>query len=132
AELESAGPLAKFSPQHRFRQRHLAPQFASAPDRISGAGDHRAGPPPLLRLVPLPRPGWRFSNAHRVATPAPLPRLPPPGGAPRVPLHHASHGPPPRSGEDHAKSPSISPAVALALPTTPGMPAPGWVPAPTR
>src|SRR5690606_31886203 len=31
-----------------------------------------------------------------------------------------------------ARSPSISPAVALALPTTPGMPAPGWVPAPTR
>ncbi len=30
------------------------------------------------------------------------------------------------------RSSSISPAVALALPTTPGMPAPGWVPAPTR
>ncbi len=28
--------------------------------------------------------------------------------------------------------PTISPAVALALPTTPGMPAPGWVPAPTK
>ncbi len=26
----------------------------------------------------------------------------------------------------------ISPAVALALPTTPGIPAPGWVPAPTK
>ena len=31
-----------------------------------------------------------------------------------------------------ARSASISPAVALALPTTPGMPAPGWVPAPTK
>ena len=53
------------------------------------------------------------------------------------PLHHAAHGPPPRSGEDphaptFARSSSISPAVAFALPTTPGMPAPGWVPAPTR
>ena len=32
----------------------------------------------------------------------------------------------------HIRSPIISPAVALALPTTPGIPAPGWVPAPTR
>jgi hypothetical protein len=32
----------------------------------------------------------------------------------------------------HARSSIISFAVALALPTTPGMPAPGWVPAPTR
>ena len=31
-----------------------------------------------------------------------------------------------------ATPPSISAAVALALPTTPGMPAPGWVPAPTK
>ena len=31
-----------------------------------------------------------------------------------------------------ARSSTISRAVALALPTTPGMPAPGWVPAPTR
>ncbi len=30
------------------------------------------------------------------------------------------------------KSPSINPAVAFALPTTPGIPAPGCVPAPTR
>ena len=30
------------------------------------------------------------------------------------------------------KSAIISPAVALAEPTTPGMPAPGWVPAPTK
>src|SRR5690606_32295570 len=29
------------------------------------------------------------------------------------------------------RSSSISPAVALAEPTTPGTPAPGWVPAPT-
>jgi hypothetical protein len=56
----------------------------------------------------------------------------------RVPLHRPAGGPPPRFGEDRsdfghfARSSSISPAVALALPTTPGMPAPGWVPAPTR
>ena len=31
-----------------------------------------------------------------------------------------------------ARSSIISPAVACALPTTPGMPAPGWVPAPTK
>ena len=31
-----------------------------------------------------------------------------------------------------ARSSSIRPAVAFALPTTPGIPAPGWVPAPTR
>ena len=31
-----------------------------------------------------------------------------------------------------ARSSSIKPAVAFALPTTPGMPAPGCVPAPTR
>ena len=31
-----------------------------------------------------------------------------------------------------ARSSIINPAVALALPTTPGMPAPGWVPAPTK
>ena len=55
-----------------------------------------------------------------------------------VPLRHPAGGPPPRAGEDRhdsnhfAKSSSISPAVALALPTTPGMPAPGCVPAPTR
>jgi len=30
------------------------------------------------------------------------------------------------------KSSIISPAVALAEPTTPGMPAPGWAPAPTK
>ena len=32
----------------------------------------------------------------------------------------------------HLRSSIIRPAVALALPTTPGIPAPGWVPAPTR
>src|ERR1044072_7202981 len=32
----------------------------------------------------------------------------------------------------HLLSPSINAAVALALPTTPGMPAPGCVPAPTK
>ena len=31
-----------------------------------------------------------------------------------------------------ARSPRITPAVALAEPTTPGTPAPGWVPAPTK
>ena len=30
------------------------------------------------------------------------------------------------------RSDSISAAVAFALPTTPGIPAPGWVPAPTK
>src|SRR5690606_27715793 len=43
------------------------------------------------------------------------------------------HGTHPRYGEDHpARSSSISSAVTLAPATTPGMPAPGWVPAPTR
>src|SRR5690349_21555888 len=31
-----------------------------------------------------------------------------------------------------ARSAIMSPAVAFALPTTPGIPAPGWVPAPTK
>ena len=40
-----------------------------------------------------------------------------------------------RGGYGHAVAPrsaSISPAVALAEPITPGTPAPGWVPAPTK
>jgi hypothetical protein len=36
------------------------------------------------------------------------------------------------AGKVHNRSSSINPAVALALPTTPGMPAPGCVPAPTK
>jgi hypothetical protein len=51
---------------------------------------------------------------------------------PHVPLHPPAGGPPPRAGEDQARSPIINPAVAFALPTTPGIPAPGCVPAPTR
>ena len=48
-------------------------------------------------------------------------------------------GPPPRAGEDRGpqishlvKSLIINPAVALALATTPGIPAPGCVAAPAR
>jgi hypothetical protein len=38
-----------------------------------------------------------------------------------------------RCGGNHpSRCAIISPAVALALPTTPGIPAPGWVPAPTK
>src|SRR5690606_13980732 len=36
------------------------------------------------------------------------------------------------SADPRPASNSIKPAVAFAEPTTPGMPAPGWVPAPTR
>ncbi len=119
-ELEPAGPLPQFAPQQAFGQRHLTPQLAGLLYRISPSGEMTGCPSTMLRMVPLPRRG-------RIAMILPDTRR---GATRRVVEGHGPLSGP--LGVHPARSSSISPAVAFALPTTPGIPAPGWVPAPTR